>query len=132
MTGVVGPSRNSRQYANRIHSHTHENLAFPNRAVPNVIGVVRIAMLVSREALVDADGVKDARIRQLESELAMLRGKIGDQSRLNLPTFLRISGIACPPGRQGRQPKTSCRSTCAGALPLVAKCLPEKQTFTHL
>ena len=42
-------------------------------AVLNVIGIVRIAMLVGREALIQEGDVKGARIHQLESELAMLR-----------------------------------------------------------
>jgi putative transposase len=45
-------------------------------AVLNVIGIVRIAMLVGRQALIDNGDVKGARIHQLESEVAMLREEL--------------------------------------------------------
>ena len=45
-------------------------------AVLNVIGIVRIAMLVGREALIQEGDVKEARIHQLGSEIAMLREEL--------------------------------------------------------
>ena len=45
-------------------------------AVLNVIGIVRIAMIAGREALIQNGDVKDARIHQLESELAMTREEL--------------------------------------------------------
>jgi hypothetical protein len=45
-------------------------------AVLNVIGIVRIAMLAGREALIINGDVKEARIHQLESEVAMLREEL--------------------------------------------------------
>ena len=42
-------------------------------AVLNVLGIVRIAMLAGREALINNGDVKEARIHQLESEVALLR-----------------------------------------------------------
>ncbi len=45
-------------------------------AVLNVIGVVRIAMLTGREVLIANGDAKDARIHQLESEVAMLREEL--------------------------------------------------------
>jgi len=45
-------------------------------AVLNAIGIVRIAMLAGREALTQEGDVKDARIHQLESELAMNREEL--------------------------------------------------------
>ena len=42
-------------------------------AVLNVIGIVRIAMLAGREALITNGDAEHARIHQLESEVAMLR-----------------------------------------------------------
>ena len=45
-------------------------------AVLNVIGIVRIAMLAGREALITNGDAKDARIHQLESEVAMLREEL--------------------------------------------------------
>jgi len=45
-------------------------------AVLNVVGIVRIAMLAGREALVTNGEAKDARIHQLESEVAMLREEL--------------------------------------------------------
>ena len=48
-------------------------------AVLNVIGIVRIAILASREALIENGDMKEARIHQLESELAMTAGGTADQ-----------------------------------------------------
>jgi len=45
-------------------------------AMLNVIGIVRIAMLAGREALIKNGDVKEARIHQLESEVAMLREEL--------------------------------------------------------
>jgi putative transposase len=45
-------------------------------AVLNVIGIVRIAMLTGREALIKNGNSPDARIHQLESEVAMLREEL--------------------------------------------------------
>ena len=45
-------------------------------AVLNVIGIVRIAMLAGREALITNGNAKDARIHQLESEVATLREEL--------------------------------------------------------
>ena len=45
-------------------------------AVLNVIGIVRIAILASREALIENGDTKEARIHQLESELAMTREEL--------------------------------------------------------
>jgi hypothetical protein len=45
-------------------------------AVMNVIGIVRIAMLVGRAALIKNGDVKEARIHQLESDLAMTREEL--------------------------------------------------------
>ena len=45
-------------------------------AVLNVIGIVRMAILAGREALIDNGDVTQARIHQLESEVAMLREEL--------------------------------------------------------
>jgi len=45
-------------------------------AVLNVMGIVRIALLTGREALIKYGDSKDARIHQLESEVAMLREEL--------------------------------------------------------
>ena len=45
-------------------------------AVLNVLGIVRIAMLAGREALILEGDVKEARIHQLESDLAMTREEL--------------------------------------------------------
>ncbi len=50
-------------------------------AVLNIIGIVRIAMLVGRESLMKNGDVHAARIHQLESEVAMLR----EELRVNGP-----------------------------------------------
>ena len=55
-------------------------------AVLNVIGIVRIGMLVGREALIQQGDVKGARIHQLESELVMLR----EELRINGARMQRI------------------------------------------
>ena len=45
-------------------------------AVLNVVGIVRVAMLAGREALILEGDVKEARIHQLESDLAMTREEL--------------------------------------------------------
>ena len=55
-------------------------------AVLNVIGIVRIAMLVGRAALIKNGDVKEARIHQLESDLAMTR----EELRINGARMKRI------------------------------------------
>ena len=50
--------------------------SFARNAVLNVIGIVRIAMLTGREALIKNGDVKEARIHQLEAEVAMLREEL--------------------------------------------------------
>ena len=60
--------------------------SFARNAVLNVIGIVRIAMLTGREALIKNGDVKEARIHQLESELAMLR----EELRINGTRMQRI------------------------------------------
>ncbi len=55
-------------------------------AVLNVIGIVRIAMLAGREVLITNGGTKDARIHQLESEVAMLR----EELRINGARMKRV------------------------------------------
>jgi transposase len=61
------------------HSHVRN-------AVLNVVGVVRIAMLTGREALIANGDAKDARIHQLESEVAMLR----EELRINGARMKRV------------------------------------------
>jgi hypothetical protein len=56
-------------------------------AVLNVIGIVRIAMLAGRQALIDTGNPKDARIHQLESEVAMLR----EELRINGARMQRVA-----------------------------------------
>ena len=56
-------------------------------AVLNVIGIVRIAMLTGREALITNGDAKDARIHQLESEVAMLR----EELRINGDRMQRLA-----------------------------------------
>ena len=55
-------------------------------AVLNVIGIVRIAMLAGRAALIKNGDVKEARIHQLESDLAMTR----EELRINGARMKRI------------------------------------------
>ncbi len=55
-------------------------------AVLNVIGIVRVAMLAGREALIRNGDAKDARIHQLESEVAMLR----EELRINGARMQRV------------------------------------------
>ena len=66
-----------------IHEEEAESLRLPRKwhacvrsAVLNVIGIVRIAMLTRREALIKNGDAPDARIHQLESEVAMLREEV--------------------------------------------------------
>ncbi len=56
-------------------------------AVLNVIGIVRIAMLAGRETLMKNGDMKEARIHQLESEVAMLR----EELRINGTRLQRIA-----------------------------------------
>ena len=60
--------------------------SFPRNAVLNVIGIVRIAMLAGREALINNGDVKEARIHQLESEVAVLH----EELRINGARMQRI------------------------------------------
>jgi hypothetical protein len=55
-------------------------------AVLNVIGIVRLAMLTGRQALIDNGDAKDARIHQLESEVATLR----EELRINGARMQRV------------------------------------------
>ena len=55
-------------------------------AVLNVVGIVRIAMLAGREALISNGDAKEARIHQLESEVAMLR----EELRINGARMKRV------------------------------------------
>ena len=55
-------------------------------AVLNVIGLVRIAMLVGRESLIKNGDIHEARIHQLESEVAMLR----EELRINGARMQRV------------------------------------------
>ena len=66
-----------------IHEEEAESLRLPRNwhtsvrsAVLNVIGIVRIAMLTGREALIKNGDTTDARIHQLESEVATLREEL--------------------------------------------------------
>ena len=65
--------------------------SFVRNAVLNVIGIVRIAMLVGRESLIKNGDVQEARIHQLESEVAMLR----EELRINGARIQRV-----PPHRR--------------------------------
>ena len=56
-------------------------------AVLNVIGVVRIAMLAGRESLIKSGAIQEARIHQLESEVALLR----EELRINGARMQRVS-----------------------------------------
>ena len=55
-------------------------------AVLNVVGIVRVAMLAGREALIKNGDSRDARIHQLESEVAMLR----EELRINGARMQRV------------------------------------------
>jgi len=66
-----------------IHDEEAESLRLPRNwhtlvrgAALNVIGIVRIAMLTGRETLIKNGDAPDARIHQLESEVAMLREEL--------------------------------------------------------
>jgi transposase len=68
---------------NEIHVQDAESLRFPiswatgvRNAVLNVIGLVRIAMLAGREALIQNGDSLHARVHQLESELAKTREEL--------------------------------------------------------
>jgi hypothetical protein len=65
------------------HEEEAESLRLPRNwhtlvrsAVLHVIGIVRIAMLTGREALIKNGDSTDSRIHQLESEVAMLREEL--------------------------------------------------------
>ena len=60
--------------------------AFVRNAVLNVLGIVRIAMLVGRESLIKNGGFQEARIHRLESEVAMLR----EELRINSARMQRV------------------------------------------
>ena len=60
--------------------------SYVQSAVLNVVGIVRVAMLAGREALIKNGDVKEARIHQLESEVAMLR----EELRINGARMQRI------------------------------------------
>ena len=69
-----------RPMCNEVRQKDVESLPLPKEwwatvrnAVLNVIGILRIAMLAGREALIQDGDRKEARIHQLESELAMVR-----------------------------------------------------------
>ena len=64
--------------------------SYVRTAVLNVIGIVRIAMLAGREALIRNGDAKDARIHQLESEVAMLR----EELRINGARMQRVPSTA--------------------------------------
>ena len=61
-------------------------------AVLNVIGIVHVAMLTGREALITNGDSRDARIHQLESEVAMLR----EERRINGDRMRRIAPYRRP------------------------------------
>jgi len=78
---------------NEVSEQDIESLPLPKHwaasvrnSMLNVIGLVRIAMLAGREALTQEGDVKQARIHQLESELAMTR----EELRLVGARMLRI------------------------------------------
>ena len=65
------------------HEHDLEALPLPKgwtenvrHAVLNIIGIVRIAMLAGREFLIEEGHVLQARIQQLETEVAVLREEL--------------------------------------------------------
>ena len=66
---ICGQTVESLRLPESWHSHVRN-------AVLNVIGIVRIAMLAGRDALITNGDTKDARIHQLESEVAMLREEL--------------------------------------------------------
>ena len=79
---------------NEVRQKDVESLPLPKdwsatvrNAVLNVIGIVRIAMLAGREALVNNGDVKEARIHRLESEVAMLR----EELRINGARMQRVA-----------------------------------------
>jgi transposase InsO family protein len=80
---------------NEVHEQDVESLRLPKgwatnvrHAILNIMGIVRIAMLAGRETLIRIGDIKDARIHQLETELAMTREElrlIGDRMRRVTP-----------------------------------------------
>ena len=79
---ICGQTVESLRLPKGWHSHVRH-------AVLNVIGIVRIAMLAGREALITNGDVKDARIHQLEAEVAMLR----EELRINAARPLTIQWL---------------------------------------
>ena len=78
----------------RICEEDFETLRLPRdwhsyvrSAVLNVVGIVRVAMLAGRKALITHGDTKDARIHQLESEVAMLR----EEFRINSARMQRVA-----------------------------------------
>ncbi len=65
--------------------------SYVRSAVLNVVGIVRVAMLAGREALIKNGDSRHARIHQLESEVAMLR----EELRINGARMQRV-----PPHRR--------------------------------
>jgi len=61
--------------------------ALVRSAVLHVIGIVRIAMLAGREALITSGDGKDARTHQLECAVAMLR----EELRINGARMRRVA-----------------------------------------
>ena len=72
----------------RLPKHWH---SLVRSAVLNVVGIVRIAMLAGRETLLQNGDTKDARIHQLESEVAMLceELRINDSRMRRIPPHRR-------------------------------------------
>ena len=77
-----------------ICGQTVESLRLPKdwhsyvrNAVLNVVGIVRIALLAGREILITNGDAKDARIHQLETEVAMLR----EELRINGARMHRVT-----------------------------------------
>ncbi len=61
--------------------------SYVRSAVLNVVGIVRVAMLAGREALIRNGDTKDARIHRLECEVAMLR----EELRINGARMQRVA-----------------------------------------
>ena len=87
--------------------HDDESLSLPKswhsfvrNAVLNVIGIVRIAVLAGREALIKNRDAREARIHQLEPEVAMLREELRvartvQEALLIVP--IKMLGDCCKP-----------------------------------
>ena len=115
--------------------------SYVRNAVLNVIGIVCIAMLAGREALINNGDVKDARLHQLECEVAMLReglrinGAPGCQriTPHRRPQYTNVERMAIlelramragpkwkrppflPDGRHRPSVAAACRRRCAGS-----------------